>query len=117
MDEYVMKQSIQNAFFEPRAPEGLIEKVVLRVQAVTMGTLAQKQMENMSTQNIGELASQVLIGQLASVSELPKDAKPEQLARQLEREPAFRAALQGGNVAHRLHNGELLQQITGRKHQ
>ena len=114
MDEYVMKQKIQEAFFEPRAPEELIQKVVLRSQAVAMGADAQKQLDDGApVGKTAELVSRVLIGQLAAVSELPKGAQPAQLACQLEQQPAFIAALRGGNVASRLCSGELLQQITG----
>ena len=115
MDEYVIKQKIQEACVEPRAPEGLIQQGILRAQAVTMGVAAQKQLETAPAENVAGLASRAVIGQLATVSELPKGAQPEQLARQLEQEPAFIAAVQGGNVAQRLGNGELLQQITGQK--
>ena len=115
MDEYVMKQKIQNAYAEPRAPESLIEKVILRTQAVTMGVNAQQQLEPASAEHVGELASRALIGQLATVSELPKGTKPEQLAHKLEQEPAFQAALLGGNVARRINSGELMQQLAEQK--
>ena len=115
MDEYVMKQKIQMACFEPRAPEGLIQKVILRTQAVVMGAAAQKQLETAPAESVAGLASRALIGQLATVSELPKVTQPEQLASQLEQQPAFIAALRGGNVAQRLNSGKLLQQITGQK--
>ena len=115
MDEFTIKQKILAACSEPRAPEELIRKVVLRTQAVTMGVNAQKELENGTAQNVGELASRALIGQLASVSELPKGAQPEQLARQLEQEPSFQAALRRGNVARMLSSGELMQQLAGRK--
>ena len=114
MDEYVMKQKIQNAFFEPRAPEALIQKVVLRTQAVTMGVASQKQLETATAEKVAELTARALVGQLASVSELPYGVQPEQLARQLEQTPAFQTAIQGGNVVRRLFSGELLQQITGK---
>lgn len=112
MDEYVIKQKIQDAYSEPRAPESLIEKVILRSQAVTMGVNAQQQLETAPAENVSRLASQVLIGRLAEVSELPKGTEPEKLAKQLEQEPAFQAALRGGNVTRRLDSGELLRQIT-----
>ena len=115
MDEYVMKQKIQKAYMEPQAPEALIQNVVLRAQAVTMGVQAQKQLETAPAEQVSELASQALVGQLAGVSELPKGVAPEQLARHLEQAPAFQAALLGGNVARRLSSGELLQQVTGPK--
>ena len=115
MDEYVIKQKIQKAFFEPRAPESLIQQVSLRAQAVAMGLAAEKQLKAAPVEKYGELAARGLIGQLAAVSELPKAAQPERLARQLEQQPAFAAALRGGNVAQRLASGELLQQITGQK--
>ena len=115
MDEYVVKQKIQKACFEPRAPEELIQQVILRAQAIMMGVTAQKQLETASEEHIAGLASRVMIGQLAAATELPKDAQPEQLAQQLERQPAFIAALRGGNVAQRLGNGELLRQITSQK--
>jgi hypothetical protein len=115
MDEYVMKQKIQIACIEPRAPEGLIQQVILRAQAMAMGVAAQKQLETASAEKVGQLASRVMIGQLAAAAPLPKGAQPEQLAHQLERQPAFQAALRGGNVATRLNSGELLQQITGKK--
>ena len=115
MDEYVMKQKIQKAFLEPRAPEELIQQVILRAQAVVIGVAAKKQLETASAENVAGLAARVMVGQLAVVSELPKGAQPERLARQLEQQPAFLTALRGGNVAHRLNSGELLQEITGQK--
>ena len=115
MDEYVMKQKIQMACFEPRAPEELIQQVILRAKAVVMGVAAQKQLETAPAENIAGLASRAVVGQLAAATELPRGAQPEQLARQLEQQPVFIAALRGGNVAQRLNSGELLQQITGQK--
>ena len=55
-----------------------------------------------------------MIGQLALVSDLPKGIQPETLARKLEQEPAFAAALRGGNIARRLSSGELMQQLAGK---
>ena len=115
MDEYVMKQKIQRAFFEPRAPEGLIQQVTLRARAVAMGAAALKELETAPAEDIAGLASRAVIGQLAAVTELPNGVHPEQLARQLERQPAFLSALRGGNIAQRLSSGELLKQITGQK--
>ena len=115
MDEYVLKQKIQQAYSEPRAKDELIPKVILRAQAVSMGVQAQKQLETAPAAKVAELASRVVVGQLAAVSELPPGVRPEQLARQLEQEPAFQAALRGGNVAQRLRSGELIQQIVGEK--
>ena len=115
MDEYVMKQKIQEAFFEPRAPEELIQQVTLRAQAVAMGAAAQKQLETAPVENAAELAACAVVGQLATVSELPKGIRPEQLAQQLEQQPAFLAALRGGNLAQRLGSGELLQQIAAQE--
>lgn len=103
------------ACFEPRAPEGLIQQVILRGRAVVMGVAAQKQLETATAENIAGLVSRAIVGQLAAVTQLPNGAQPEQLARQLEQQPAFIAALRGGNVAQRLGSGELLQQITGQK--
>ena len=114
MDEHVIKLKIQNAYSEPRAPERLIQGVALRAQAITMGTAAEKLLETAPMESGANLAARALIGRLAAVSELPKDAQPEQLAQQLEQEPAFRAALRGGNVLRRLQSGELMQQMTGR---
>ena len=115
MDEYVIKQKIQMACIEPRAPEELIQQVILRAKAVAMGAAAHKQLESAPAGDVAGLTSRVLIGQLASVSELPKDAQPEQLASQLAQQRAFLAAIRGGNVVQRLDSGELLQQITGQK--
>ena len=115
MDEYVMKQKIQKAYSEPRAPEELIEKVILRAKAVTMGVNAFKQLENAPAERVAALTSRVLIGQLAAVSELPKGAQPESLARKLEQESAFIAALRGGNITRRLNSGELMRQVIGRE--
>jgi hypothetical protein len=115
MDEYVIKQKIQKACFEPRAPEELIEQVIVRTHAVAMGVESEKLLETAPAENVAELASCAVVGQLAAVSELPKGVQPEQLARELERQPAFIAALRGGNVARRLTSGELLKQITGQK--
>ena len=115
MDEYVVKQKIQKACCEPPAPEELIRKVVLRTQAVTMGVNAQKELETAPAEKVGELASRALVGQLAQVSELPRGAQPEQLARQLAQEPVFQAALRGGHVARRVSSGELMRQVAGQE--
>lgn len=112
MEEYQMKTKIPAAFFEPRAPERLINAVITRARAVTMGLQAQKQLETAPGEEMGSLAARVMIGKLAAVSELPENANPEQLAEQLYQEPSFRYALRGGNVAHRIENGDLLRQIT-----
>ena len=108
MEEYVIKQKIQMACIEPRAPEGLIQQVILRAKAVVMGVAAHKQLECAPAGDVAGLASRALIGQLAAVSELPKDAQPEQLASQLEQQEAFLSAIRGGNVVQRLDSGELL---------
>ena len=113
MDEYVIKQKIQKAFVEPKAPEGLVEKVILRANAVTMGVNAQKALETAPAEKMGELAARALIGQLAAVSELPAGVAPEHLAQQLEQAPVFVDALRGGNVARRVANGELMRQVIG----
>ena len=112
MEEYLLKQKIQDAYFEPRAPEELVNRVILRVQAVAMGEEAQKQLETASADQVGPLAARALIGQLAMGSPLPPGVQPEELARQLQEEPAFTAALYGGNVLRRIQNGELIQQVT-----
>lgn len=115
MDEYVVRQKIHRAIVEPSAPETLIQRVVLRAQAVAMGVKAQQQLETASPENIPGLVSRALIGQLAAVSELPQGVEPTQLAQQLEQQGAFRTALRGGNVARRLDSGEFLQQLVGQK--
>lgn len=113
MDEHVLKKKIQNIYAEPNAPESLIEKVILRTQAVTMGMDAQQQLEaeTTSSEEMARLASLALIGQLAAVTELPEGTQPEELALLLEQEPAFQAALRGGRLAQRVHSGELMQQM------
>ena len=108
-----MKQKIQSACFEPRPSEELIQGVILRTRAVMMGATAQKQLKTAQAEDMAGLASRAVIGQLAAAVPLPKGAQPEQLARQLEQQPAFIAALRGGHVAQRLSSGELLRQITG----
>ena len=113
MNENEVKEKVQKVYFEPRAPEKLIQSVILRVKAVTMGLEAQMQLATAPAEKVGELASRALIGQLATLSELPKNAQPEQLAQQLQQEPAFMAALRGGHVARRIQSGELMQQVAG----
>lgn len=113
MNENEVKEKVQKVYFEPRAPEELIQSVILRAKAVTMGLEAQKQLETAPAEKVGELASRALIGQLATLSELPRNAQPEQLAQQLQQEPAFMAALRGGHVARRIQSGELMQQVAG----
>ena len=57
MEEYLLKQKIQDAYFEPRAPEELVNRVILRVQAIAMGVEAQKQLETASADQVGPLAA------------------------------------------------------------
>ena len=106
MDESVVKKKIQAAYSAPQASETLIQRTILRAQAVTMGVEAQRELETAPAEKLGQLASRVLIGQLAAVSDLPKGIKPEHLAQQLEQEPAFQAALRGGNAAQHHHGDE-----------
>ena len=113
MDEYVMRQKIQNAYLEPQAPEELIKAVSFRTQAVAMGLQAQKQLETAPAEQVGDLAARALIGQLATVLGLSADTQLEKLVRQLQQEPAFAAALRGGNIVRRVNSGELLRQIAG----
>lgn len=113
MEEYLIKQKIENAYAEPQAGQELIGAVILRAKAVSMGVQAQKQLETASADQVAFLAARALIGQLAMVSPLPPDVPPEQLARQLQQEEAFHAALRGGNVLRRIQNGELMQQVVG----
>ena len=111
MEEYMIKQKIENAYCEPKAPQELISTVILRSQAVSMGVQALKQLETAPAEQVGALAAQAIVGQLASVSQLPSGSKPEELAQQLQKEPAFKAALCGGNVLHRIQSGELMHQL------
>ena len=115
MDEYVIKQKIQNAFSEPRPVESLIQQVILRSRAVSMGVQAQNQLDAASVEHAGELVSRVLIGRLAAVSELPEGSQPERLAQQLEEDPNFASAMHGGNIVQKLHSGELIRQIVNEK--
>ena len=115
MDDYVIQQKIQKAYAEPRPPGALIQSVILRAQAVSMGVRAHKQLETAPAEKVGELISKVLVGQLAAVSKLPEGVEPEKLAQQLAQEPAFVSALRGGNVLGRLDSGELIQQITNQQ--
>lgn len=111
MEEFAIKQKIQNAVSEPKAPEELIQSVILRAQAVTMGRQARQQLETAPAEQVGELTAAAIVGQLAVMTQLPKGSQPQQLAQQLEQEPAFQAALRGGNVLQRLNSGELMRQI------
>ena len=111
MDENVFKQKIQRACLEPIPLEELIRKVVLRSQAVHMGAKAQKILETATVANLEELVSRAIIGQLAAVADLPLGVSPEQLARQLEQQPAFVSALRSGNVIGRIKSGELIRQV------
>ena len=115
MDEFKVKEKIQTAFSAPQVSQDLIPRTTLRAQAVTMGADAQRKMETASAKEMGQLASRALIGQLAAVSDLPMGIKPERLAQQLEQEPAFQAALRGGNVAQRVKSGELMRQVVSQK--
>ena len=93
----------------------MIRQVILRSRAIVMGNEAKKLLEAGIAENLSALVACSIIGQLAEVSKLPEGATPEQLAQQLERQPAFIEALRGGNVVQRLNSGELLQQITGQQ--
>lgn len=112
MEEYAIKQKIQNAFSEPRAPEALIQSVTMRAQAITMGRNAQQQLAAAPGENVQALAAVAVVGKLAEMTPLP--AQPQQLAGQLQQEPAFQAALAGGNLLQRIQSGELIRQIAQR---
>lgn len=112
MNEQTMKQQIKAAYAEPKAPEGLIRSVILRVNAAKMGAQAQSDLKTASPEKYPELVSLALIGQLAAVTALPEGAEPGQLARQLRQQPQYARVMQGGNIPQRLASGELFRQLT-----
>lgn len=111
MEEMEIRQTIKEAYAEPRAPEQLIQSVILRAQAMRMGAQACSQLETAPAERQAELAAMGLIGQLAEVARLPEGASPEGLASQLSQDPGFLQALRGGHLAQRLKTGELMQQV------
>lgn len=111
MEEMIIKQKIKEAVPEPKAPEALVEAVVLRVRAMEMGRQAQARLDTAPAQERGALAAMGLVGQLAQLGPLPQGAQPRDLARELEQSPAFLNALPGAELSRRLSSGELMRQV------
>lgn len=111
MDDVVMRQTIKKSFDEPCAPEELIQAVVARARAVTLGREAQVQLKTAPPEACRELICLGIVGQLAMRGPIPKDVPPRQLAQQLQHTPEMTRALQGGNLLQRLDSGELMRQL------
>lgn len=113
MDEMKIAQTIQNAYNEPRAPEGLIRSVVLRAEAMTLGREARQQIARAPEAEQPELAARDILGQLAAVSPLPEGSDPRDLARQIAQSPEMVRAAEEGALPQRLADGSLLRQLAG----
>lgn len=115
MDEMTVKNKIEAAMNEPRAPDALVEKTVRRARAITMGRRAEQRLEaeegKLSLHEQTELAARSMVGRLAAVTALPEQVTPETMAQQLSREPRFVQAVERGGVLSRIKSGELLNAL------
>lgn len=95
MDEITIKAKISRAMNEPRAPQSLVERTVVRVRAIEAGREAEAALEALGsappTEQSRTLAARAAVGRLMTAHKPPEGAGIEQLERQLVQLPAFRA--------------------------
>lgn len=60
MDDAVIRQTIKNVFDEPCAPEELVQAVVARARAVTLGREAQEKLKTAPPEACRELMRQLV---------------------------------------------------------
>lgn len=94
MDERYFKEKLTAAMAEPKAPETLIRRTVVRVNAVREGMAAEetllRQGSALAAADRGILAARSVVGRLMQSVSPPDGVSGEMMAQQLMEKPAFR---------------------------
>ncbi len=92
MNDMTIKGKLAAALCEPSAPPGLVERTVVRAQAIVAGREAEQQLEHESALSPAEymnLASQCVVGRLMQKQQPPANVSVDMMCRQLQQSNAF----------------------------
>lgn len=93
MDEQLFKKKLTAAMSEPSAPDALIRRTLIRVQAVRNGAAAEDRLARDGEQLSGPerkiLAAQSVVGRLMQSVVPPDGVNTEMMTKQLMQKPAF----------------------------
>ena len=91
MNEITIKNRIEAAVEEQRAPEKLVEQTVLRAQGIVAGRSAEQRLEQegdrLPQEEVAYLTAAGLIGRLAFLRPLPEGGSLRQMTEQLAGNP------------------------------
>lgn len=113
MDELNIKEKIVNAMAEPPAPKALVEKTVVRVNAILSGRRAEQELQKLGNappgDTVRQLAATSVIGRLMQSIPPPERATPAELAESLLEQPQFRKLTDrpADQILHDLSSGKL----------
>ena len=117
MNEMTIKNRIEDAVGNQRAPEKLVKQTVLRVQGIVAGRSAEQRLEQegerLPKEEVAYLTAAGLIGRLAISGPLPEGSSLQQMTEQLATSPKLNQRLNRpvGETLGRLRSGMLLKEL------
>ena len=117
MNEMTIKNRIEDAVGNQRAPEKLVKQTVLRVQGIVAGRSAEQRLEQegerLLKEEVAYLTAAGLIGRLAISGPLPEGSSLQQMTEQLAASPKLNQRLNRpvGETLGRLRSGMLLKEL------
>ena len=117
MNEMTIKNRIEDAVGNQRAPEKLVKQTVLRVQGIVAGRSAEQRLEQegerLPKEEVAYLTAAGLIGRLAISGPLPEGSSLQQMTEQLAASPKLNQRLNRpvGETLSRLRSGMLLKEL------
>lgn len=117
MNEMTIKNRIEDAVGNQRAPEKLVKQTVLRVQGIVAGRSAEQRLEQegerLPKEEVAYLTAAGLIGRLAISGPLPEGSSLQQMTEQLAASPKLNQRLNRPveETLSRLRSGMLLKEL------
>lgn len=117
MNEMTIKNRIEDAVGNQRAPEKLVKQTVLRVQGIVAGRSAEQRLEQegerLPKEEVAYLTAAGLIGRLAISGPLPEGSSLQQMTEQLATSPKLNQRLNRPveETLSRLRSGMLLKEL------
>ena len=117
MNEMTIKNRIEDAVGNQRAPEKLVKQTVLRVQGIVAGRSAEQRLEQegerLPKEEVAYLTAAGLIGRLAISGPLPEGSSLQQMTEQLAASPKLQQRMNRPveETLSRLRSGMLLKEL------
>ena len=117
MNEMTIKNRIEDAVGNQKAPEKLVKQTVLRVQGIVAGRSAEQRLEQegerLPKEEVAYLTAAGLIGRLAISGPLPEGSSLQQMTEQLATSPKLNQRLNRPveETLSRLRSGMLLKEL------